>query len=143
MDLRQQTLDIVKRAFANNGGNAPARNRISLLTARSMALMKQGRLGDANAALGEAETLASRDPSDFTSMRLSSLHAQLLLAMSRPGEATAAIDRLEALATRASDTFYGAKSRMLRGQALMHVDRIDEDSSPSTTRTGTRRAMRC
>ena len=129
MDLPEQTLDIVDRAFGDNADDIPVQNRISLLAARSMALMKQGRLKESGTALAQAETLGRQAPTDFTSMRLDTLRAELLLAMSRPGDATKAIDRLETLAKEKKNTFYVAKSRMLRGEALMQLDRIDEGFS--------------
>ncbi len=129
MDLPEKALEIVDRALREHADDIPVQNRISLLTARSMALMKRGQLKDSDATLVQAEALGRQDPSDFTSMRLDTLRAEVLLAMSRPGDATHAIDRLQALANRKENTFYLAKSRMLRGEALMQQDRIDEGLS--------------
>lgn len=126
MDLPEQTLAIVDRAFDGNAGDIPVPNRISFLTARSMALMKQGHLKESDAMLAQAETLAKLDPSSFTSMRLDTVRAQLLLAMSRPAEATVAIDRLATLASEGQNAFFIAKSDLLRGAALMQMDHIDE-----------------
>ncbi len=126
MDLPEQTLDIVASALGQDGDAIPVQNRISLLAARSMALLKLGRLEASDAALAQAEALDRQSPSDFTSMRLDTLRAELLLAMSRPADATRAIDRLVALAARKQDTFYAAKGRMLRGEALMQMDHVDE-----------------
>lgn len=126
MDLPEQTLAIVDRAFNGNAGEIPVSNQISLLTARSMALIKQGKLKESDATLAQAETLGRLDPTDFTSMRLDTLRAQLLLGMSRPADATVAIDRLATVAKDKENSFYFAKSKMLRGEALVQLDHIDE-----------------
>ena len=128
MDLPEQAIDIVDRALTENGNDIPALNRISLLLARGMALMKQGRLKEVDTTLLQAEKLVRQAPTDFMLMRLDTIRAELRLAMSQPDEAIEVIDHLEALAKEKLNTFYVAKSRMLRGEALMQQDRIDDGS---------------
>lgn len=126
MELPAQALDLVDQAFNENANDIPAQNRISLLLARGMALMKQRRLKEVEATLTQAEALVKQVPTDFILMRLDTLRAELLLAMSQPGDATKVIDRIEARANDKVNIFYVAKSQMLRGEALMQQDRIDE-----------------
>ena len=125
LDLPEQALDIVDRALERNRDDIPALNRISLLSARTMALIKQNRLKEADASLVQAEALGMKDSSDFTSMRLDTLRAELLLKTAQPDDATKVIDRLATLASNKVNGFYLAKSQMLRGEALMQQDHID------------------
>ena len=127
MDLPEQALELVDRGFAlKDLADIPAENRISLFNARSMALMKLGRLPESEIALGEAERASSTETSEFNAMRMDTLHAELSLAKSLPQQAINVIDRLEALAKHKESAYFLAKSWTLRGEALMRLGRIDE-----------------
>ena len=127
MDLPDQALELVDRGFALNAEkDIPIENRISLLDARAMALLKLGRLPEADMALSAAERISAGDTSDFNKMRVVTLRAGLWLAMSQPRQADETIDRLEALAKQKESAYFLAKSWTLRGEALMRLGKIEE-----------------
>ncbi|MEO6076048.1 MAG: tetratricopeptide repeat-containing diguanylate cyclase [Dokdonella sp.] len=127
MELPERALDLVDRGFALADNEAiPPPSRISLLSARSMALLKLGRTAEAEAALVEAETLSDKQATDFVAMRVGTLRTELLLATSRPEQAIKAAEGLAALALRKENTYFIAKSTTLRGEALMQLGKLDE-----------------
>lgn len=126
MDLPEQALELVERGFAlKEVADISVENRISLLSARSMALMKLGRLPESELALNAAEQLSSKVRSDLIDMRMDTLRAELLLAKSQPKQAIDVIERLEALAKRKESAYFLAKSWTLRGEALMRLGSVD------------------
>lgn len=127
MDLPESALDLVDRGFTLEGNKKIGLdNTISLLSARSMALMHLGRMTESESALREAEMLAEKTTSNFTAMRMTALRIELLLATSRPAQAMDVVDRLTALAQLTQNAYYIAKSGTLRGEALLQLGKIDE-----------------
>ncbi len=129
MELPEQALVYLDRAQAEALDAAPVQNRISLLTTRAMALMKAGRLADAEATYAEVTDLAREGDSTFTDLRLGTLHAELLLAREQPERAIETIDRSEALATKSANAYYLARCWLLRGQAQMLLNQLDAGSA--------------
>ncbi len=130
MDLPDRALEVVDRGFALGGENdIPLGNRISLLSARSMALMELGRMAESEVALVEAETLSGTQASDFITLRVGILRCELLLATSRPEQAIEVADRLADLAGRKKSAYFIAKSATMRGEALMQLGKVDEGLS--------------
>lgn len=127
MNLPENALDLADRGFALGANtDISAESRISLLSARSMALVQLGRMSQAEVALREAEALAEVTKSDFIDMRIAALRSELLLATSRPSQTLDVVKRLNGLAQRSQNAYYVAKSQTLRGEALMQLGRIDE-----------------
>ena len=129
MELPEQALAYLDRAQAEAIDAAPVQNRISLLTTRAMALMKAGRLADAEAIYAEVTDLAREGDSTFTDLRLGTLHAELLLARDQPERAIETINRSEALATKSANPYYLARCWLLRGQAQMLLNQLDAGSA--------------
>lgn len=126
MGLPDQALEYIDRAFALPVDTLPVANRISLFGARTMALIRMGRLAQAETTLAKAEALAKRDRSAFNTMRLVTVQANMSLSTSEPDKALEAIDKLDAVARLHDNSYYIAKAQMLRGNALMQLDRVDE-----------------
>lgn len=124
MELPDSALATIDRAFAQPG-EIPVQNRISLFSTRALALMKKGELAAADKALSEAEALARKDPSTYSSLRNGVARVELLLATALPEKAIEALQPIEAMATQKNDSYYLAKTTMLHGQALMQLDRVE------------------
>jgi diguanylate cyclase (GGDEF)-like protein len=124
MELPDSALETIDRAFAQPG-EIPVQNRISLLGTRALALMKKDELAAADKSLGEAEALARKDPSTYSSFRNGVARVELLLATALPEKAIEALQPIEAMATQKNDSYYLAKTAMLHGQALMQLDRVE------------------
>ncbi len=125
MELPEQALEYLDRAQAQPVATIPVQNRISLLATRVVALMKLGRMVDAEAAFAQVADLAVSDDSTFTALRLGTLRAEVLLASAKPEAAIEKIDALETLAGQSESPYYLARSWLLRGQAQIQLNRVD------------------
>lgn len=129
MELPEQALEYLDKALTRSAAAIPVQNRISLLATRAIALMKSGRLAEAEIALGQAENLAQVDQSMFTKLRLGTLQAEMLLAEAKPTTAIKTIDRIEALASGSGNFYFLARCWLLRGQAQMLLNQVDAGSA--------------
>lgn len=124
MELPEQALAYLDQAQAQPNATIPARNRISLLATRVIALMKLDRMGDAEAVFSQVEDLAGSDDSTFTALRIGTLRAEMLLASAKPESALARIDAVETLAGQSGSAYYLARAWLLRGEAQIQLNRV-------------------
>lgn len=125
MDLPEQAIEYLDRALAPPVATIPALNRISLMATRVVALMKLGKMTEAEATFAQVEELARADDSTFMKLRLGTLHAEILLDTAEPQRAIETIDETEALAAESESSYYIARSWLLRGQAQIQLDQVD------------------
>ncbi len=129
MELPERALEYLDQALTQPASAIPAKNRISLLATRVVALMKLGRMVDAEATFKQAGELARTDDSTFTKLRLGTLRAEMLLVAAEPESAIETIGAVETLAAQSESPYYLARSWLLRGQAQMQLNQVDAGSA--------------
>ncbi|WP_460732926.1 GGDEF domain-containing protein [Lysobacter tyrosinilyticus] len=116
MELPKEALRYADQALSSTA-DMPADNRVSPLSARTLALTQLGQLAEATRAIEEAERIDAGGKPGFNTMRLAQARATLQLAAGPPARAVQTIKRLQALAVQFDSHYYQTRSRLLLGQA--------------------------
>lgn len=125
MDLPKSALERIDQAFAESDA-VPAENRISLLAIRTLALIKLGRLGEAEQVMAEAAEVFGPEPLPSVASQFDTIRAELLLAQNDPGQAMLLVEQVGKRAAQQEDSYYQVKTELLRGDALLRMGSIDE-----------------